>query len=154
MAKRSIIDTEMIRELAELVKQTDLSELEVEFEGLRIRVARNHTVAVAASIAAPVAAPVVAAIAAPLAAAPAKEADTSKNAVTSPMVGTAYLAPEPGAKPFIEIGTKVTEGQTCLIVEAMKTMNPIPAPRSGTITAIFVEDGVPIEFGEPMFVLE
>ena len=135
----------MIKELAELLEETGLSELEIEHDGLRIKVARNFSAAM----------PPVAIPAQPAAsAATAKEADLSVNAVNSPMVGTVYRSPEPGAKPFIEVGSKVAEGQTCLIVEAMKTMNPIPAPRSGTITAILVDDNSPVEFGEPLFVLE
>ena len=86
--------------------------------------------------------------------APAAAADISKNAVTSPMVGTAYLAPAPGAEPFVEVGETVKEGQTLLIIEAMKTMNQIPAPRAGTVTAILVEDGQPVEYGEPLVVIE
>lgn len=143
MPKKKTIDSELIKELAKLIEETGLSELEIEQDGWRIKAVRNYSTGVA--IAAPVA----------VAAAPASEdIETAVNAVTSPMVGTVYLAPEPGAKPFIEVGSKVTEGQTCLIVEAMKTMNPIPAPRSGTVTAILVEDGGPIEFGEPLFVLD
>jgi len=139
----------MIKELAELLEETGLSELEIEHDGLRIKVARNFSAA----------APSVAFHAPPAAspdaqAAKADENDLSVNAVNSPMVGTVYRSPEPGAKPFIEVGSKVTEGQTCLIVEAMKTMNPIPAPRSGTVTAILVDDNSPIEFGEPLFILE
>ena len=145
MPKKKTIDSELIKELAKLIEETGLSELEIEQDGWRIKAVKHHGVAIAA---APVAAP--AAAAAPAG----TDTDIAKNAVTSPMVGTVYLAPEPGAKVFIEVGSKVSEGQTCLIVEAMKTMNPIPAPRSGTITAIMVEDGGPIEFGEPLFVLE
>lgn len=145
MPKKKTIDSELIKELAELIEETGLSELEIEQDGWRIKAVRNYSTGVA--IAAPVAAPAVATAAS-------QDIETAVNAVTSPMVGTVYLAPEPGAKPFIEVGSKVTEGQTCLIVEAMKTMNPIPAPRSGTITAILVEDGGPIEFGEPLFVLD
>ena len=148
MAKKKAVDTEMIRELAELLDETGLSELEVEQDGLRIKVARNlstglHSIQAPASVAAPVIAP-----------GNAEEISASKNTVNSPMVGTVYRSPEPGAKPFIEVGAKVVEGQTCLIVEAMKTMNPIPAPRAGTITAILVEDASPVEFGEPLFILE
>jgi len=136
----------MIKELAELLEETGLSELEVEQDGLRIKVARNFTAAIQ-SMPAP-AAPAATSKPSP------EEADSAVNAVKSPMVGTVYRSPEPGAKPFIEVGSKVAEGQTCLIVEAMKTMNPIPAPRSGTVTAILVEDSSPVEFGEPLFILE
>ena len=149
MTRKKTVDKEKIKELAELLDETGLSELEIEHDGLRIKVARNFSAAVQ-----PVAIP-----AQPTAAAEApevrtKEADLAVNAVTSPMVGTVYRSPEPGAKPFIEVGSKVAEGQTCLIVEAMKTMNPIPAPRSGIVAAILVDDNSPVEFGEPLFTLE
>ncbi len=147
MARKKTIDQQMIKELAELLEETGLSELEVEQDGLRIKVARNITAAIQSMPAAP------AATSKP-APGKAEEADSAINAVKSPMVGTVYRSPEPGAKPFIEVGSKVAEGQTCLIVEAMKTMNPIPAPRSGTVTAILVEDSSPVEFGEPLFILE
>ncbi len=149
MAKKKTIDTEMIKELAELLEETGLSKLEIEQDGLRIKIARNFSVGVQS-----------APLQAPLAALPGatsaktEELSANKNAVNSPMVGTVYRSPEPGAKAFIEVGSTVTEGQTCLIVEAMKTMNPIPAPRAGTITAILVEDSSPVEFGEPLFILE
>src|SRR5262245_60089178 len=146
-------DSALIRELATLLDETSLTEIEIERAGLRLRVARN------VSIAAAMPAPVYAAAAAPAAtatAAVAAPADLSKHpgAVTSPMVGTAYWAPEPGAKPFIEVGTKVSVGQTLLIIEAMKTMNQIPSPRAGTVTQILVEDGQPVEFGEPLVIIE
>jgi acetyl-CoA carboxylase biotin carboxyl carrier protein len=151
-AKFSGEDSALIRELATLLDETSLTEIEIERSGLRVRVARN------VSIAAAMPAPVMAA-AAPLAAAAASAAasnDLSKHpgAVTSPMVGTAYWAPEPGAKPFIDVGTKVSVGQTLLIIEAMKTMNQIPSPRAGTVTQILVEDGQPVEFGEPLVIIE
>ncbi len=139
----------MIKELAELLEETGLSELEIEQDGIRIKVARNFSAAMpSVAIAAPPAASLEASAAKPAETAP------SIHAVNSPMVGTVYHSPEPGAKPFVEVGSKVAEGQTCLIVEAMKTMNPIPAPRSGTITAILVDDNSPVEFGEPLFILE
>ncbi|MDM7851707.1 acetyl-CoA carboxylase biotin carboxyl carrier protein [Pseudochrobactrum kiredjianiae] len=152
--KSSGIDQAVIRDLANILKDTDLTEIEVEQDDLRIRVSRNVTVqaapqqyfAPAPAMAAPVAA-------APAAEAP-KAADKSKNAVPSPMVGTAYLAPAPGAKQFIEVGQAVKEGQTVLIIEAMKTMNQIAAPRAGTVTAILVGDSQPVEFGEPLIVIE
>ncbi len=147
MARKKTIDQQMIKELAELLEETGLSELEVEQDGLRIKVARNITAAIQSMPAAPAAT-------SKSAHGKAEEADSAINAVKSPMVGTVYRSPEPGAKPFIEVGSKVAEGQTCLIVEAMKTMNPIPAPRSGTVTAILVEDSSPVEFGEPLFILE
>ena len=151
-AKFSSEDSTLVRELALLLDETSLTEIEIERAGLRLRVARN--ISVAATMPAPVAhaAPVAVAAAATAPAA----ADMSKHpgAVTSPMVGTAYWAPEPGAKPFIEIGSKVSVGQNLLIIEAMKTMNQIPSPRAGTVTQILVEDGQPVEFGEPLVIIE
>lgn len=153
-SKNSVIDKETIRDLADILNETDLTDIEVEHGDLRIRVSRKVTVQAAATVM-PAAAPVAAAPAAPaaVAAEPAK-ADLSKNGVPSPMVGTAYLAPAPGARNFIEVGTQVKEGQTLLIIEAMKTMNQIPAPRAGTVKAILVEDAQPVEFGEPLVVIE
>ncbi len=147
----------LIRDLATLLDQTNLTEIEIERAGLRVRVARNISTAAIVPTA-PMAAPVmVAAPAAPgAAAAGAAAPDISKHpgAVPSPMVGTAYVAPEPGAKPFVEVGAKVKVGQTLLIIEAMKTMNQIPAPRAGTVTQILIEDGQPVEFGEPLVIIE
>lgn len=143
------IDKDLIRELAALLTETDLSEIEVEQDGLRIRVAR--TLSVAASALAP------AQREAPAAAKPAaadEEAGAHPGAVTSPMVGTAYVAPEPGAPPFVAVGSQVKAGQTVMIVEAMKTMNPIPAPRGGTVTSILISDGQPVEYGEPLLIIE
>ncbi|MGE0845099.1 MAG: acetyl-CoA carboxylase biotin carboxyl carrier protein [Flavobacteriaceae bacterium] len=143
------IDKDLIRELASLLGETDLSEIEIEQEGLRVRVARTMTVqASAPALAAP--APAAQPAAAPAAAA----AKPGGNAVTSPMVGTAYRSPEPGAPAFIEVGKTVKTGETLLIVEAMKTMNPIPSPRAGTVKEILFEDGQPVEFGEPLVVIE
>jgi len=149
MTKKKAVDKEMIKELAELLEETGLSELEIEHDGLRIKVARNFSAAMP-----PVALAAQPAASSGAAAAKTDEVDLSVNAVNSPMVGTVYRSPEPGAKAFIEVGSKVAEGQTCLIIEAMKTMNPIPAPRSGTVTAILVDDNSPVEFGEPLFILE
>jgi acetyl-CoA carboxylase biotin carboxyl carrier protein len=143
------IDQDLIRELAKLLEETGLSELEIEQEGTRVRVARGAR-NVAAAIPAPVAHVAAAAAAAPAAA----DAGKHPGAVTSPMVGTAYLAPSPGAKNFVEVGTRVKAGDTVLIIEAMKTMNQIPAPRSGIVTQILVEDGQPVEFGEAMLIVE
>jgi acetyl-CoA carboxylase biotin carboxyl carrier protein len=154
-AKFSSDDSALVRELALLLDETSLTEIEIERAGFRLRVARN--VSVAATMPMPVAAAAPVAIAAPAAAAPAAAAaDMSKHpgAVTSPMVGTAYWAPEPGAKPFVEVGAKVSVGQTLLIIEAMKTMNQIPSPRAGTVTQILVEDGQPVEYGEPLVIIE
>lgn len=144
-------DSALIRELALLLDETNLTEIEIERAGLRVRVARN--ISVAATVPTQLAAIPVAATAAVAAPAP---ADLAKHpgAVPSPMVGTAYWAPEPGAKPFIEVGSKVSAGQTLLIIEAMKTMNQIPSPRAGTVTQILVEDGQPVEFGEPLVIIE
>jgi acetyl-CoA carboxylase biotin carboxyl carrier protein len=152
-AKSKNDDSALIRELALLLDETNLTEIEIERAGLRVRVARS--VSIAASIPASVqpAASVPLAAVAPV---PAAAADLAKHpgVVPSPMVGTAYWAPEPGAKPFIEVGTKVSAGQTLLIIEAMKTMNQIPSPRAGTVTQILVEDGQPVEFGEPLVIIE
>ncbi|PRD42150.1 acetyl-CoA carboxylase biotin carboxyl carrier protein [Phyllobacterium phragmitis] len=154
MANRNAgIDKEIIRDLAEILNQTDLTDIEVEQGDLRIRVSRQITVVHGTAPQAQMAA-APAPLAAPAAAEAAKPADVSKNAVPSPMVGTAYLSPAPGARPFIEVGQKVTDGQTLMIIEAMKTMNQIPAPRSGTVTAILIEDSQPVEFGEPLVVIE
>jgi acetyl-CoA carboxylase biotin carboxyl carrier protein len=144
-------DSALIRELALLLDETNLTEIEIERAGLRVRVARNISIAASVPATMQVAAPApIAAGAAPAA------ADVSKHpgAVPSPMVGTAYWASEPGAKPFIEVGSKVSVGQTLLIIEAMKTMNQIPSPRAGTVTQILVEDGQPVEFGEPLVIIE
>lgn len=155
--EKNKLDPDFIRQLAELVKETDLTEIEVEQDDLRIRVAREIVVQ-QATIAAPVAAaPVVAPAAAPapVAAPAAEEAGPDlSNAVLSPMVGTAYMAPEPGAAPFIAVGDNVREGQTLMIVEAMKTMNHIPATKSGKVTAILVDDAQPVEFDEPLVIIE
>jgi acetyl-CoA carboxylase biotin carboxyl carrier protein len=154
-------EREMIRELAELLNETGLSEIEIEKSGLRIRVARQLAIS---NLAAPVAAAPVAAAPAtspasartPAAAAAADANDPAKHpgAVKSPMVGTAYRAPEPGAPVFTEIGKRVAAGDTLLIIEAMKTMNQIPAPKAGTVTAILFENGQPVEFGEPLVIIE
>jgi acetyl-CoA carboxylase biotin carboxyl carrier protein len=147
-------DSALIRELALLLDETSLTEIEIEREGLRVRVARN--VSVAASVPAAYLPAAAAAPAAIGAAASGAMADPAKHpgVVPSPMVGTAYWSPEPGAKPFVEVGTKVSAGQTLLIIEAMKTMNQIPSPRAGTVTQILVEDGQPVEFGEPLMIIE
>jgi acetyl-CoA carboxylase biotin carboxyl carrier protein len=146
-------DSALIRELALLLDETSLTEIEIERAGLRLRVARNISLAasVPANFLPAAAAPVAASAAAPAAA-----TDFAKHpgVVPSPMVGTAYWASEPGAKPFIEVGSKVSVGQTLLIIEAMKTMNQIPSTRAGTVTQILVEDGQPVEFGEPLVIIE
>lgn len=151
--KKNGVDQQLIRDLATILDETNLTEIEVEQEDLRIRVSRTPA-AIQSYAAAPyAAAPAPAVAAAPVAAAPAV-ADVSKNAIPSPMVGTAYLSPSPDAKPFIEVGQKVKEGQTLLIIEAMKTMNQIPSPRAGTVVAILCEDAQPVEYGEPLVVVE
>lgn len=156
--KKHGIDKELIRELAELLAETDLSEIEVEQNDFRIRVTRAVPTAITPVAAAPaVPAPAHAPLPAPQeAAASVAEIDPSNHpgAVKSPMVGTAYLAPEPGAKPFVDVGDTVTAGQTLMIVEAMKHMNEVPAPGSGTITAILVTDGQPVEYGEVLILIE
>ena len=151
--KFSTGDGALIRELALLLDETSLTEIEIERAGFRVRVARNVSIAASVPAAAPAAAPQAPA---PAMAAPAAAVDMAKHpgAVPSPMVGTAYWASEPGAKPFIEVGTKVSVGQTLLIIEAMKTMNQIPSPRAGTVTQILIEDGQPVEFGEPLVIIE
>ena len=142
------IDTATIRTLSDLLKETGLTEIEIEHNGARIRVARAGAMAAISSapiVAAP--APVAVPAAAPSVAGP------QAGAVTSPMVGTAYTASEPGKPPFVKVGQQVKEGDTLFIVEAMKTMNPIPAPRSGTVKEICVENGTPVEFGQTLLIL-
>ena len=149
--KVPIVDRELIRDLTKLLEETGLTEIEIEQDGQRVRVARNaapgpQPAAPRTTAAGPQ--PVAQSVTAPL--------DPSKHpgVVLSPMVGTAYAAPEPGAKPFIEIGAQVKAGDTLLVVEAMKTMNQIPAPRAGTVIQILFEDGQPVEFGEPLVIIE
>lgn len=158
-------DVAFIRALAELLRENDLSELQVKREyaedsALNVRISRYSAPPAPATpqqyVAAPVAAPAPAEAApAPVpAAAAVSDPASHPGAVTSPMVGTVYLQPEPGANAFIDVGTQVKEGQTLLIVEAMKTMNQIPSPRSGKVTRILVEDGSPVEFGAPLVIIE
>ncbi len=156
---KSTPEGQMIRELAELLIDTGLTEIEIEKSGLKIRVAKK--ISVAATVPATYAAPVAAAPASTPAAIEAKPtasaaSDLSKHpgAVKSPMVGTAYRSPEPGAPTFCDIGSKVNQGDTLLIIEAMKTMNQIPAPRTGTVTAILFENAQPVEYGEPLVIIE
>jgi acetyl-CoA carboxylase biotin carboxyl carrier protein len=149
--KKTGVDQQLIRDLAGILNDTNLTEIEVELGDLKLRVSRQaptvHAVAAPQNFAPAPAAP-------PAAAAAPAPADISKNAVPSPMVGTVYLAPSPDAKAFIEVGQQVKEGQTLLIIEAMKTMNQIPSPRSGTVKAILIEDAQPVEFGMPLVVIE
>lgn len=150
--RTSAVDADVIRELADLLGETGLTEIEIERKDLRVRVARAvANVVPAQAVPQPAAPPP-----APTAGDSGQDSALSSHpgTVVSPMVGTAYRAPEPGASPFIEIGSTVTEGQTVMIVEAMKTMNHIPSPRSGKVLQILVEDGQPVEFGEPLVVIE
>ena len=148
-AKKHDIDQDLIRQLASLLKETDLTEIEIESDDLRVRVARQvTTVSVPVPMAATVSVPTGPGSAA------SGPAITHPGLVTSPMVGTAYRSPEPGARPYVDVGDAVSEGQTLLIVEAMKTMNQISAPRAGRVTRIMVEDGQPVEFGEPLLIVE
>ncbi len=163
---KSSLDQDLIRAIAELLNKENLAEIEIEQEDLRVRVTRSYPNEAPAYAPAPVqymAPPAYAPAAAPSApagsvpaAAPAKAEDLASNpgTLTSPMVGTAYRSPEPGKPAFAEVGSKVTEGQTVLIIEAMKTMNQIPAHRSGTVTRVLVEDAQPVEYGEPLVVIE
>lgn len=156
-SKSGSAESQMIRELAELLNDTGLTEIEIEKSGLKIRVAKKISIN---------AAPLQAYAAPAASAAPAAAAETPKQAsmsgdlskhpgaVKSPMVGTAYRSPEPGAPMFCEVGSKVNQGDTLLIIEAMKTMNQIPAPRAGTVKAILVENAQPVEYGEPLFIIE
>ena len=147
-------EQDLIRELAKLLDETGLSEIEVEREGLRVRVARQSTTHVVAGGGAHV--PAIPAVAPAPAMIPLDVVDPAKHpgVVTSPMVGTAFRAPEPAAKPFVDIGSVVKAGDPLLIVEAMKTMNQIPAPRAGTVIQILFEDGHPVEYGEPLMIIE
>jgi acetyl-CoA carboxylase biotin carboxyl carrier protein len=145
----------LVRELAALLDETGLGEIEIEREGVRVRVARR--VAIEAAIGGVPAQAAGQTMAQQAEAAAKKVADDPAKhpgAIKSPMVGTAYLAPEPGSAPFIEVGTRVAQGQTILIIEAMKTMNHIPASKAGTVTAILVTNGQPVEFGEPLVIIE
>ena len=147
MADKPGVDHDLIRELAKLLTETNLSEIEIEKADLRVRVARggverpSHTIPVESNPA-------------PVAGSSAPDPVKSAGAVPSPMVGTAYRGADPDAKPYVEVGQIVREGQTILIIEAMKTMNQIPAPRAGTVTEILFEDGQPVEFGEPLLIIE
>ena len=157
-------DVSFIQALAELLRENDLTELQVkrdyaENDSLNVRVSRQTAQQVVTQVAAPApvaAAPIAAPAATPAPAAPAADADPASlpGAVTSPMVGTVYMTPEPDADALVKVGDTVSEGQTLLIVEAMKTMNHIPAPKSGTVKRILVEDGAPIEFGAPLMIVE
>jgi acetyl-CoA carboxylase biotin carboxyl carrier protein len=150
MPKSPAIDHEAIRELAKLLDETGLTEIEFERDGVSIRVAR-HAGGAGARMR-----PAEAPVGATTAVVPAVSVDPTQHPglVASPMVGTAYLGPAPGARPFIEVGSQVKTGDTLIIIEAMKTMNQIPAPRGGTVIQILVEDGQPVEYGEPLMIIE
>ncbi len=145
------LDARLVRTLADILTETGLSEIEVERDGLKVRVARQVTVTATVTAPQAVAAPQ-AAVEAP--AAPAAPVRKAGDAVNSPMVGTVYLQPQPGSPSFIKVGDTVQAGQTLMIIEAMKTMNPIPAPRAGKVVEILVSDAQPVEFGEPLVVIE
>ncbi len=162
MNKNAEQDVAFIRALAELLNESDLTELEVvreygDNDEMHVRLSRAAQPAAPAIAPAPVAVPAAPAPQAPVPAeepTPAESGPDLSNALTSPMVGTAYLAPEPGAEPFVKVGDQVSEGQTVLIIEAMKTMNQIPSPRSGTVRQILVENAEPVEFGHPMMIID
>jgi acetyl-CoA carboxylase biotin carboxyl carrier protein len=148
MPKVPAIDHEVIRELAKLLDETGLTEIAIEQNGVSVRVARHVGGAIgrarAAELPVPVATPATATI----------DPAQHPGLVASPMVGTVYCRPEPGARPFVEVGSQVKAGETLLIIEAMKTMNQIPAPRSGTVIQILIEDSQPVEYGEPLMIIE
>jgi acetyl-CoA carboxylase biotin carboxyl carrier protein len=156
---RDALDKGLIRDLAQLLNETGLTEIEIEKDDLKVRVARHTAAPAAYAVGVPAAqstAPMSPASAPGTSAAGPAGPDPANHpgCVKSPMVGTAYRAPEPGAAPFVDIGTRVTQGQTLLIIEAMKTMNHIPAPRSGVVKEILIENGQPVEFGEPLVIIE
>ena len=147
-------DAAAIRELAQILRETDLTEIELVDKDARLRVVRQSIIAAPAATQVTVTAPAAAAPAAlPAIVAEALDAD-HPGAVTSPMVGVAYMSPEPGAAPFVTVGSKVAQGQTLLLIEAMKTYNQIKATRAGTVTRILVESGTPVEYGEPLMIIE
>jgi acetyl-CoA carboxylase biotin carboxyl carrier protein len=150
MPKVPAIDHDVIRELAKLLDETGLTEIAIEQNGVSLRVARHAIAAAPRSRATDSVAPALGAapVTAPI------DPAQHPGLVASPMVGTAYLGPAPGARPFVEVGTQVKAGDTLLIIEAMKTMNQIPAPRAGTVIQIVVEDGQPVEYGEPLMIIE
>ncbi|MFM8819662.1 MAG: acetyl-CoA carboxylase biotin carboxyl carrier protein [Phenylobacterium sp.] len=151
------IDARLVRRLAGILNDTGLSEIEVEHEGLRIRVARTLTASAPIAVAAPPPAPMASVqtvdVSAPAAVTATSAPAANGDAVKSPMVGTIYLQPQPESPPFVRVGDTVSEGQTLMIVEAMKTMNPIPAPRAGRVLEILVANGQPVEFGEPLAII-
>lgn len=156
-AKKKNIDQSLVRDLANILNETDLTEIEVEQDDFRVRVSRASTAPVQVAAAAPAPAPAVAPPA-PVTMVMNNEAPAAASAKSaaepSPMVGTVYMAPSPDSDPFVKVGQSIKEGQTILIIEAMKTMNQIPATKSGKIVEILVEDGQPVEFGDPLVVIE
>jgi acetyl-CoA carboxylase biotin carboxyl carrier protein len=145
------IDHDLIRELAKLLDETGLTEIEFERDGVRVRVGRAGGSTAATVVGTPPPPP---APDPPSVVVGPKDLSKHPGVVASPMVGTAYVGPEPGAPPFVDVGSKVVAGETLMIIEAMKTMNQIPAPRAGTVTRILIEDGQPVEFGEPLMIIE
>ncbi|HZY51303.1 MAG TPA: acetyl-CoA carboxylase biotin carboxyl carrier protein [Devosia sp.] len=162
MTKDAPADQALIEAIAKLLNEQNLAEIEIEREDLRVRVTRSYASTGVQQVMVPAAAAPVAAAPAPTAAvgsavaakAPVDDLASNPNALTSPMVGTAYLSPEPGKPPFVAVGAKVSEGQTILIIEAMKTMNQIPAHKSGTVSRILVTDSSPVEYGQPLAVID
>jgi acetyl-CoA carboxylase biotin carboxyl carrier protein len=155
MPKTPAIDHAVIRELAKLLDETGLTEIEFQRDGVSIRVARNvHVSARGRAAELPIGGAAANALVAPVQATAPIDPTQHPGVVASPMVGTAYIGPSPGARPFVEVGSEVKAGETLIIIEAMKTMNQIPAPRSGTVTQIMVEDGQPVEYGEPLMIIE
>jgi len=153
------LDTGLIRELAAILRDGDLGEIEIEHEGLKLRVSRQSSQVVHAAVAAPAPAyapaPSQAALPAPAGpGAPAASAGIPANAVKSPMVGTVYLSADPQSKPYVNVGDKVKVGDTLMLVEAMKTFNPVEADRAGTVKAIYVQNAQPVEYGEPLVLIE
>jgi acetyl-CoA carboxylase biotin carboxyl carrier protein len=152
MPKTPAIDHAVIRDLAKLLDETGLTEIEFQRDGVSIRVARNLTLSTRGRAAElPIGST---AVVTPVQATAPIDPTQHPGVVASPMVGTAYVGPSPGARPFVEVGSEVKAGDTLIIIEAMKTMNQIPAPRSGTVTQILVEDGQPVEYGEPLMIIE
>lgn len=150
---RQLKDAETIRALADILTETGLNEIEIEDKDGRIRVARSAPVGIQTMVPAP-SAPIVSGSTVSSSSSSSMEPVQSANAITSPMVGIAYLAPEPSAPPFVSVGQKVVEGQTLMLIEAMKTFNQIKSPRSGVVTKILVESGAPVEFGEALAIVE
>jgi acetyl-CoA carboxylase biotin carboxyl carrier protein len=151
--KKPTVDHDLIRELAALLDETGLTEIEIEADKIRVRVVRGAA-SPAANPSPPPPSPGQSEQPAPLPTQQPADPASHSGAVLSPMVGTAYLAPEPGGKPYVEVGDRVDEGQTLVIVEAMKTMNQIPAPHAGTVVSIIAKDGHPVEYGEPLMIIE